>query len=328
MNDAIDMTSPRQPSKKTSRPLPNDVVSGMMLMFAAVLIAPLIDIFSKLATTTIPSTEVTAARFLFQALFMLPFVLWRGSFGSLNWRQTGYHALRGGLLTVAMISFVTTLRVMEVADAIAIFFVEPIMLTILSSIFLKEVIGWRRYTACCVGFFGAMLIIQPSFQEIGFVALLPLVTALCIAIFAMLTRVLAHREDPWSMQFQTGLWGLLFCAIAMWLGKGSGSTVFDVVLPDGKEMLFMLGVGVAAAVSGIMSVYAYRAAPASTLAPLQYFEIVSATIFGWLVFGHLPDALKWLGIAIIIASGLYILWRERRLASKPVSDTSELARAP
>ena len=130
------------------------------------------------------------------------------------------------------------------------------------------------------------------------------------------------------MQFQTGLWGLLFCAIAMWLGKGSGSTVFDVVMPDGKAMLFLLGVGVAAAVSGIMSVYAYRAAPASTLAPLQYFEIVSATIFGWLVFGHLPDALKWLGIAIIIASGLYILWRERRLASKPVSDTSELARAP
>lgn len=324
MTNATDMSPPKQ----LATPLPQDVTSGMTLMFVAVMIAPLIDIFSKLAASTIPSAEVAAARFLFQALFMLPFVLWRGSFGAFSWRQTGYHAIRGGLLTLSMISFVTTLRVMEVADAIAIFFVEPIILTILSSIFLKEIIGWRRYTACAVGFFGAMLIIQPSFQEVGYVALLPLVTALCIAIFAMLTRVLSHREDPWSMQLQTGLWGLLFCAVAMWLGKGSGSNVFDVVMPDQTAMLFMFAVGVAAAFSGILSVYAFRSTPASTLAPLQYFEIVSATIFGWMVFGHLPDLVKWIGISIITASGLYILWRERRHASKPVSETSEMTRAP
>lgn len=324
MTNATDMTSPKQPA----RSLPQDVTTGLMLMFVAVLISPSIDIFSKLTTSTIPSAQVAAARFLFQALFMLPFVLWRGSFGAFSWRQTGYHALRGGLLTVSMISFVTTLRVMEVADAIAIFFVEPIILTILSSIFLKEIIGWRRYSACAVGFFGALLIIQPSFQEVGYVALLPLVAALCIAIFAMLTRVLSHREDPWSMQFQTGLWGLLFCLIALWLGRGSGSDVFDVAMPDTIAMLFLLGVGVSATIAGILSVYAYRAAPASTLAPLQYFEIVSATIFGWAVFGDFPDLIKWVGIAIITASGLYILWRERRVASRPVSDTSEMTRAP
>jgi len=80
--------------------------------------------------------------------------------------------------------------------------------------------------------------------------------------------------------------------------------------------------------AGILTVHAYRAVPASTLAPLQYFEIVSATIFGWLVFGNFPDAIKWLGIFIIIGSGLYILWRERRFASKPVSDTSATAFTP
>ena len=82
---------------------------------------------------------------------------------------------------------------------------------------------------------------------------------------------------------------------------------------------------ISAAAAGILTVYAYRAVPASTLAPLQYFEIVSATIFGWLVFDNFPDAIKWLGILIITGSGLYILWRERRFASKPVSDTSETA---
>jgi S-adenosylmethionine uptake transporter len=217
---------------------------------------------------------------------------------------------------------------MEVADAIAIFFVEPIILTILSSIFLKEKIGWRRYTACGVGFCGALLIIQPSFQQVGVVALLPIVTAVCIAIYVMLTRVVSLREDAWSMQFKTGLWGVLFSLVALEIGRRMAVPAFDPVIPGPIAMLHLLGVGVSAAVTGILSVYAYRAVPASTLAPLQYFEIVSATIFGWLVFDNFPNLLKWLGILIIIASGLYILWRERRLASKPVSDTSQSLRAP
>ncbi|PKA43142.1 hypothetical protein CWR43_13905 [Rhizobium sullae] len=306
----------------------SDVTMGLLLMFLSVLVSPVIDIFSKLAITTIPSAEITAARFAVQALCMLPIVLWRKNLADLSWRQSLFHAIRGAIITISMISFVTTLKYMAVADAIAIFFVEPIILTILSSIFLGETIGWRRYAACGVGFFGAILIIQPSFQEVGYVALLPVVSAVCIAISAMMNRALAQREDPWAMQFHMGLWGLLFCVILLFIGHGSGSDVFDPVTPDMTGLVWLLGVGLTAAIAGILGVYAYRSAPASTLAPLQYFEIVSATIFAWLVFGDFPDAMKWLGILIIIASGLYIIWRERRFASKPVSDTSEATRAP
>jgi drug/metabolite transporter (DMT)-like permease len=306
----------------------SEVTMGLTLMFLSVLVSPIIDIFSKLAIVTVPAAEITAARFAVQALSMLPIVLWRRTWADFSWQQSVFHAIRGAIITVSMVSFVTTLKYMAVADAIAIFFVEPIMLTILSSIFLKETIGWRRYTACGVGFFGAMLIIQPSFEQVGYVALLPVVSALCIAIFVLMTRVLSHREDPWAMQFQMGLWGLLFCAAILFLGQGTGSDVFDPVMPGRVAFLYLLGVGAMAAISGILGVYAYRAAPASTLAPLQYFEIVSATIFAWLVFGDFPDAIKWLGILIIMASGFYILWRERRFASKPVSDTSEAIRAP
>ncbi|TCU13582.1 DMT family transporter [Rhizobium sullae] len=306
----------------------SDVTMGLLLMFLSVLVSPVIDIFSKLAITTIPSAEITAARFAVQALCMLPIVLWRKNLADLSWRQSFFHAIRGAIITISMISFVTTLKYMAVADAIAIFFVEPIILTILSSIFLGETIGWRRYAACGVGFLGAILIIQPSFQEVGYVALLPVVSAVCIAISAMMNRALAQREDPWAMQFHMGLWGLLFCVILLFIGHGSGSDVFDPVTPDMTGLVWLLGVGVTAAIAGILGVYAYRSTPASTLAPLQYFEIVSATIFAWLVFGDFPDAIKWLGILIIIASGLYIIWRERRFASKPVSDTSEATRAP
>ncbi|WP_160009652.1 DMT family transporter [Rhizobium sp. 18055] len=306
----------------------SEVMMGLVLMFISVLISPVIDIFSKLAITTIPSAEITAARFAVQALCMLPIVLWRKNLADTTWRQSFFHAIRGAIITISMISFVTTLKYMAVADAIAIFFVEPIILTILSSIFLKERIGWRRYTACGVGFFGAILIIQPSFQEVGYVALLPVVSAVCIAISAMMNRALAQREDPWVMQFHMGLWGLLICAILLYIGHGSGSDVFDPVMPDMRASLYLVGVGVTAAVAGIFGVYAYRSAPASTLAPLQYFEIVSATAFAWLVFGDFPNALKWLGIFIIMGSGFYIIWRERRFASKPVSDTSQSTRAP
>ena len=306
----------------------SELTFGLLMMFLSVVLSPVIDIFSKLAAITIPPAEVTAGRFIFQSLFALPAMAMRGQWGVWTWRRSGVHAIRAAVLTLSMVSFVTTLQVMEVADAIAIFFVEPMMLTILSSIFLKETIGWRRYTACAVGFLGAMLIIQPSFQEVGFVALLPVVTALCIAVYVMITRVVSHSEDAWSMQFQTGIWGIGFSLILLAIGRATGSTILDPAVPDLTAMLYLLGVGASAAIAGILTVHAYRAAPASTLAPLQYFEIVSATIFGWLVFDNFPDAIKWLGILIIIGSGLYILWRERRFASKPVSDTSETAFTP
>lgn len=291
----------------------NDVSFGLGLMVIAVLISPLIDIFGKLAVATIPSAEITASRFLFQMAFILPVVVARRTLFDLTWKKTGLHMIRGALLVVTMLSFITTLKVMEVADAIAIFFVEPIILTILGSIFLKETIGWRRYTACAVGFFGAMLVIQPSMQEVGPIALLPIVSAFTLAVFLLVTRLVAQQEDPWSMQFHAGMWGALFCAIILCAGAGTGSAIFDPVWPDTTASLYLLGVGVTATISGVLGVYAYRAAPASVLAPLQYLEIVSATLFGWWVFGDLPDALKWLGIAIIIGSGLYIIWRERRI---------------
>lgn len=317
MEEAIEL----KPGTATghSQPRADNIRLGMMLMIIAVFIAPLIDVFSKLASATLPPAEISAFRFVFQTLLMLPLVLWRGSLWQIGWRQTRVHMIRGAILAVSMISFVTALRAMALADAIAIFFVEPIILTILGGLFLKEKIGWRRYAACAVGFGGALLIIRPSFENLGWVALLPVVCAFGIALFALMTRILAHREDPWSMQLQTGFWGGIFCLVVLILGDGTGSTLFDPVWPDAVSLAKCFGVGLAASISGMFAVYAYRDAPASTLAPLQYFEIVCATFFGWFIFGDLPDAITWLGIAIIIASGLFILWRERQVARRLAS---------
>ena len=125
------------------------------------------------------------------------------------------------------------------------------------------------------------------------------------------------------MQFYAGFWGALFSGAMLAAGSKAGIAMLTPVMPDMANTLYIAGAAVAATIAGVLGVYAYRSAPASTLAPLQYLEIVSATILGWWVFGDLPDAVKWLGIAIIIGSGLYVIWRERQIkksaATPPVS---------
>lgn len=300
-------------------PLRNEVSLGLLLMVLSVLISPIIDIFAKLAVTAVPATEITFVRLLFQMMVLGPICVMRGTLLDVTWQKMGLHAARGLLMAITMISFVTPLAVMEVADAIAIFFVEPIILTILGSIFLKETIGWRRYTACGVGFFGSLLVIQPSLQEVGLIALLPVVAAFSLALFYLLTRLVAQKEDPWSMQFYAGFWGALFSGLLLLAGGSLGIGMLTPIVPDMTNTLYIAGAAVAATIAGVLGVYAYRSAPASTLAPLQYLEIVSATVLGWWVFGHLPDAIKWLGIAIIIGSGLYVIWRERQVGKTATS---------
>lgn len=281
--------------------------SGVALMVASVVIAPMIDVFSKLATATVPAAEITLGRFVVQAALMLPFAMARGRVFSRSLKHGALHVLRGLILTIGMISFVFALKSMPIADAIAIFFIEPAILTLMSAVFLREEIGWKKIAACATGFAGSLLVIQPSFSQFGLVSLLPVVTALTVATFILLTRALAHIEDPWSMQFQSSFWAIGIAIIILWLGEGTGSQIIDPVMPDRKTLVYIGCVGIAAALSGILGAYAYRAAPASILAPLQYFEIVSASVVAYFVFGDFPDALKWLGIMIIIASGVFII---------------------
>jgi Predicted permeases len=302
----------------------NRIVNGLGLMVLAMLIAPFIDVFSKLATNKASPAMITTARFLFQGLFLLPVVIASGGFRSFSWKQSLYHAIRAALITLSMLCYVATLAVMPVADTLAIFFVEPIMLTVLASLFLKETIGWRRYLACFIGFLGAMIVIRPSFSEVGYITLLPIIAALCVAIFALMTRALSQKEEPWGMQFQMSLWGLLIGTVLITFGGQTEISILVPSLPDAPTIIWMAAVGLAAALSGILSVYAYQRAPAAVLAPMQYLEIVSATLFGWLVFGDFPEPIKWLGISIIIGSGLFIIWRERKFASRPVTEAEKI----
>jgi len=287
------------------------VVNGILLMIAFALLAPGTDVFAKLASQTVPPGEITFGRFALQAAILLPLAIWRGHLLTLSVRMVGLHMLRGATVAIAIVCFIAAIRLMPIADAIAIFFVEPLILTLLSAWVLGETVGWRRYAACTAGFVGALIVVQPSFEDFGWVAALPLATALSFSVYLLLTRTLSQRQDPYAMQAYAGFFAAIFVAIALWLGNGSGSPVFDPVWPDGRGLLLIICTGLLATFSHLLVVFAFRKAPASTLAPLQYMEIVTATIFGYLFFGDFPDALKWFGITIIVASGLFVFWRER-----------------
>lgn len=290
------------------------ILPGVGLMLAFCVLAPLLDVSSKLAAATVPVGQITGARFLVQGALMLPIAGIMRITLRLDRRMTGLIILRAVFLILSTYTFVAGIAVMPVADALAIAFVEPFILLILGSFLFGDHIGPRRIVACAVGFGGALLVIQPSLAAFGSIALYPLGTAFFFAFYMLLTRHMSQSMHPVAMQLHTSLAGSAICLPALWLLDGSGFASLDSVAPQGIAWLWLFGVGFWAALSHMCMTYALKFAPTSTLAPLHYLEIVAAVALGYLVFNDFPNAMTWAGIAVIVSSGLYIIHREHRVA--------------
>lgn len=297
----------------------DSTLQGVILMLAFCVIAPLLDVGSKLAAENgIPVGQVTAARFVVQTALMLPVVLVMRLSMRLSGKALAYTTLRALLLLVSTYAFVSGIQVMPLADALAIVFVEPFILLILGHFLFGDQVGPRRIAACAVGFVGVLFVIQPSLAAFGLVALWPLATAVLFALYMLVTRGISTWMHPVAMQFHTSWTGLLLCLPVMFLADGSGIGSLDPVWPTGWNWLWLFMVGFFAAVSHMCMTYALKFAPSATLAPLHYLEIVTAVILGYLIFDDFPNAMTFAGIAIIVASGLYIIHRERLTAKAKV----------
>lgn len=315
----VEPAQPAPASAATStKPRRREVETGMIIMACAMLYLPLIDTFAKLVSDGVQAGQVSWSRFFFQTVFLAPLALARFS----SWQSGNQliHMARGLMIATATLLFFAALKYLPVADAISIFFIEPLILTVLSAVILGEKIGWRRSTAVVVGFIGALIVIRPSYEVFGLPALLPTGTALAFAIYLLLTRGVAQREDPITIQFMAGVYGLLFMTAALIVGAQLEIPVITPVWPTQYEWLLLLGVGVVATSGHLMVVHAFKRAEAGILAPFQYLEIIPSVILGLLVFGDFPDALTWCGIAIIIASGIYVFHRERTVARAQVQE--------
>ena len=291
------------------------VPQGLALMAAAMLIVPAMDVLSKLLSQHINGAQVAQVRFGLQALLLMPFIIRTRGLTGLLPRNLWLNVVRALLVAAAVSIFFTALKWMPVPDAISVFFVEPLILTLLSAWLLKEQVGWRRRLAVGAGFIGALVVIQPSYEVFGLVSLLPLATATLFAFYLLLTKTLTASEDPLTMQFFAGLVGFLALSAVTGSGTLAGITILSLAWPTPEQWLILCVIGVIATICHLMIVLAFQRAPAAVLAPFQYLEIVSATILSYFVFQDVPGGLKWLGIAIIVGSGLYVWWRERQVTA-------------
>jgi drug/metabolite transporter (DMT)-like permease len=206
---------------------------------------------------------------------------------------------------------------MPLADALAVFFVEPLILTVLSMIFLNEKVGWRRLSAVLVGLLGTVIVIQPSWSVFGWLSVLPAISAFLFAVDLVLNRKFGLNERPVVMQFYAGIGGSIMGTAVMIFGHTAAIPDLQFALPHTLFPWFMLlMIGVFAASGHLLVVRAFQLAPASILAPFQYVEIVMAVTVGLLFFGDFPSLSKWFGIAIIIGSGIYVFIRERKRSAE------------
>lgn len=288
-----------------------DQTRGIMLMICGMAILPMLDASAKWLGQTLPASEVSAGRFIIQMALLYPFLYMLGHRLTLK-SFSLTEAARGFCLAIATWLFFLALKVLPMAEAISIFFIEPMILTLLAALVLGEAIRIRRIMAIIGGFIGAIIVIQPSFEIFGWPALLPLGTALFFACYMLITRIVAQVKHPLESQISMSLYALITVILLALLNNQFAFEPLAWRLPTLSEygVLFLLG---ATATTGhIMVVFALQKADAGLLAPFQYLEVVTASLLGYLIFQDIPKDTTIIGVSIIIASGLYLIHRERR----------------
>jgi drug/metabolite transporter (DMT)-like permease len=287
-------------------------VLGIGLMLGFCFLAPLGDSIAKLLGGTIPLMQLLTIRFALQAVFLLPIVFFSARHLHMSRRTFWLTLTRTVLHVIGVGAMFLSLQFLPLADAVAIAFVMPFILLLLGRFVLNETVGYRRLTACAVGFFGTLLVIQPSFSEVGAPALLPLVVAVDFALFMLVTRQIAKDIDPISLQAISGIIAVGLLAFAYAVLRLSGSNFGQFVSPDTTDAWLLLAIGVLGTAAHLLMTWSLKFAPSATVAPMQYLEIPIATFFGFLIFDDLPNGLAAVGIMITILSGLYVVYREHR----------------
>jgi drug/metabolite transporter (DMT)-like permease len=297
-----------------TRPLPaRQTLTGIFLILGAGFLFTVMDATAKHLAQTYPVVEIAWGRYLFATL-SLPLILHRfGGLATIRSNRLGLQLLRSFFLLCSTVVFWLAVKFIPLADATAISFVGPLMLTALSVPFLKEKVGPRRWAAVLVGFGASLVIIRPGWGMAEPAALLPLLSSAAFAAYAICTRLLS-RSDGWTT---TLIWSSLLGLILLSLWAP-----FDWRSPDLAGWLILAFLGAIGSLGHLLLILAYARAPASTLAPLSYVQLIWSTGIGLVWFGNFPDRWTLTGGAIIAASGLYVIHRERlrRGEGLPVED--------
>jgi drug/metabolite transporter (DMT)-like permease len=276
---------------------------GIALVLFAMLLFTCMDTIGKSLTASYPVQQVVWGRYFFSFASMLVLIPRFGVVPLLRTRRPGLQIARGLLLAIATLCMITAISVIPLADAYAITFTAPLLVTLLSIPLLGERVGRRRLAAVFVGFVGVLIVIRPGLGDIEPAMLLPLITALCFALYQVVTsRVGAHPDE-------TALAMLFYVAVV-------GTAVMSALAPfvwqpvHAPDWGWMVATGALGTLGHLLLIRALALAPASLLQPFIYSQIVWALGIGYLMFDDLPDLWMLLGGAVIIGSGLFVLYRQ------------------
>ena len=289
------------------------ILRGLGYVTLAMVVLPAQDAVAKYISDVASPGIIGWARFLMQSLFALPFVLYFQGTAGLMPNRLWPNAVRGVLIAASSTMFFIAIKFMPIADALAIFFIEPFILTVLSAVVDGEKVGWRRSIAVATGFVGVIIVVQPSYGVFGAVSLLPAIAGALFAVYVLLNRRLSAYDTPLTMQFTAGISALLVLTIALAIGWLVGLPELSPTPVGAREVGFLLLMGVFGTSGHLLFVQAAQLAPSSLIAPMQYTEIAFAALFGYLVFRDFPGFWQWIGIFIIVGSGAYVFWRESRV---------------
>jgi len=289
-------------------------LAGIVCVALGVSLVPLMDGVAKYLSSDFHVFQIVWGRFAFHIAWLLPFILLQLEWRDLFSRHPGLQLLRGAFLLGATLCYFSAIAWMPIADALALLFISPMICTGLSPLVLGERVGPWRWLAVAAGFVGALVVIRPGFGVFQPAALLALGAGAFHGCYLLATRRLAGRTNPLVTLVFTALVGLVAMTVtlpALWHP------------PDATEWLLMALMGLFAASGHFLIIRGFNQAPAPIVAPIGYFEIVVATIVGYVGFGDFPDSWTWAGIVIIVASGIVITLREgpRRSAVPPTRST-------
>ena len=262
---------------------------------------PIMDGFAKYLSSDLPVLQITWARYFFTVAFTFPimFFFYRNQ---LKWSdKPKLQFIRGLILLIANICFFYSISVISLAKALTLAFVAPLIVTAFSPMFLGEKVGFRRWSAVVIGFVGSLVVIRPGFVEINLASLAALGTGVMYGFYLIITRKLSTSDNPLLTLLLTGIVGAVIITCVM---------PFVWVKPTLNQWSMMAAIGVFACIGHLFLILSLKYADASKLAPFSYFEIITNIIIGYYFFSDFPDNWTFLGLFIIVLSGIYISRRE------------------
>ncbi len=262
---------------------------------------PIMDGFAKYLSADLPVLQITWARYFFTVAFTFPimFFFYRNK---LKWSdKPKLQILRGLILLIANICFFYSISVISLAKALTLAFVAPLIVTAFSPMFLGEKVGFRRWSAVVIGFIGSLVVIRPGFVEINIASIAALGTGVMYGFYLIITRKLSTSDNPLLTLLLTGVVGAVIITCVM---------PFVWVKPTINQWSMMAAIGVFACIGHLFLILSLKYADASKLAPFSYFEIITNIIIGYYFFSDFPDNWTFLGLFIIVLSGIYISRRE------------------